>query len=90
MCSGPINLAPRLYVVPAELAPFNHLFVSFGAPLEFNAAQYTAFLADVAQVSGKKILPGRELDQTLAVSQVPLSKLVRLCHLCRVLVLSSQ
>ena len=69
-CSGPINLAPRLYVVPAELAPFNHLFTSFGAPLEFNATQYSHFLADLASTFQSKPLPAKELEQALAVAQV--------------------
>lgn len=67
---GPINLAPRLYVVPAELAPFNDLFITFGTPLEFDATQYTTFLADLAAATDCKPLNGRDLEQALAVAQV--------------------
>ena len=57
-------------MVPAELAPFNDLFIAFGTPLEFSASQYTTFLADLASATKSGPLNGRELEQALAVSQV--------------------
>lgn len=69
-CSGPVNLAPRFYVVPHELAPFRQLFADFGAPLEFNSSQYVAFLADLAVAFQSKPLPAREMEQALVVAQV--------------------
>ena len=68
--SGPLNLAPRLYVVPAELAPFKDLFLRFGAHGEFSVAQFCGFLADLAATSGGESLSAQELDQALAVTQV--------------------
>lgn len=37
---GPINLAPWLFVIPLELAPFKDLLSALGVPPSFTARQY--------------------------------------------------
>ena len=37
---GPLNLAPWLYVIPLELAPFRELLGALGVPPAFTAHQY--------------------------------------------------
>ena len=65
-----MNLAPRLYVLPGELAPFRDLFVRLRVPEQFTGQQYTGLLADLAQSdNGQPLSPG-ELEQAITIVQV--------------------
>ena len=69
-CRGPLSLAPRLYVLPAELNPFKDLFRRLGVPEQFTAQQFLGVLADLAAAAGSNPLSARELDQAIACIQV--------------------
>lgn len=69
-CRGPLSLAPRLYVLPAELNPFKDLFRRLGVPEQFTAQQFLGVLADLAAAAGSEPLSARELDQAIACIQV--------------------
>ncbi|GFR39741.1 hypothetical protein Agub_g223, partial [Astrephomene gubernaculifera] len=45
---GSLDLSPYLYVMPAELAPFKDLLLSYGAADGFSAVQYCSVLQDMA------------------------------------------
>ncbi|MEW5316662.1 MAG: hypothetical protein WDW38_008017 [Sanguina aurantia] len=67
------DLSPWLFVIPAELAPFKALLLSFGASESFSPAQYIALLQDMhtQQCAG---LPPLALPQGLLL--LPLQRLV--------------
>ena len=68
--SGPLNLAPWLYVVPGELTHFRLLLSQLGVHDRFNATQYTTVLAEMAEATCKRRLYGSELQQALSIVQV--------------------
>ncbi|KXZ55127.1 hypothetical protein GPECTOR_3g279 [Gonium pectorale] len=49
---GSLDLSPWLYVMPAELAPFKDLLLSYGAADGFSAVQYCSVLQDLAAATG--------------------------------------
>ncbi|GLI60510.1 hypothetical protein VaNZ11_002673 [Volvox africanus] len=49
---GSLDLSPWLYVMPAELAPFKDLLLSYGAADGFSAVQYCSVLQDMAEATG--------------------------------------
>lgn len=49
---GSLDLSPWLYVMPAELAPFKDLLMSYGAADGFSAVQYCSVLHDMAVATG--------------------------------------
>ncbi len=63
--SGPLNLAPWLYVIPIDLAPFKQLLVHVGVCPEFTVSQYRSLLADMAEAGGGKPLSAGQLVQVL-------------------------
>lgn len=70
LCSGPLNLAPWLYVVPGELTSFKPLLAELGVRDRFSAAQYANVLAEMAEATSKRRLFGAELQQALSIVQV--------------------
>ncbi len=67
---GPLDLAPWLYVTPAELAPFRDLLLRLGAREAFSAAQYAAVLSAMAQRAGRQPLDAITLAQAISIVQV--------------------
>ena len=67
---GPLDLAPWLYVIPAELAPFRDLLLRLRAREAFSAAQYAAVLAAMAKHAGGQPLDGITLEQAISIVQV--------------------
>ncbi|KAK9856110.1 hypothetical protein WJX84_004825 [Apatococcus fuscideae] len=67
--SGPLNLAPWLYVVPGELTSFKPLLAELGVQDRFSAAQYGNVLAEMAEATSKRRLSGAELQQALSIVQ---------------------
>jgi hypothetical protein len=74
--SGPLNLAPWLYVIPIDLAPFKQFLVHVGVCPEFTVSQYRSLLADMAEaVAGKPLAPG-QLVQVLRLPPARVSVLL--------------
>ena len=69
-CRGPLDLAPWLYVTPAELAPFRDLLLRLGAREAFGAAQYAAVLSAMAARPGGQPLDPTPLAQPISIVQV--------------------
>ncbi len=69
-CRGPLDLAPWLYVTPAELAPFRDLLLRLGAREAFSAAQYAAVLAAMAKRASGQPLEAITLAQAISIVQV--------------------
>ena len=69
-CRGPLDLAPWLYVTPAELAPFRDLLLRLGAREAFGAAQYAAVLSAMAKRVGGQALDPTTLAQAISIIQV--------------------
>ncbi len=69
-CSGPLNLAPWLFVLPGELAPFRDLLLRLGVPHHFSAPQYASVLIGMRATVGEAALSATELEQALSVIQV--------------------
>ena len=67
---GPLDLAPWLYVTPAELAPFRDLLLRLGAREAFSAVQYAAVLAAMAKRAGGQPLDAITLAQAISIVQV--------------------
>jgi hypothetical protein len=63
-------MAPYLYVIPRDLAPFEGLLLGLGVRESFSAEQYVALLADLHAASAGKVLESAQLDQALAAVQV--------------------
>lgn len=55
---GSLDLSPWLYVLPAELAPFKDLLLSYGAADGFSAVQYCNVLKDMADATGACAVQG--------------------------------
>ena len=70
MRRGPLDLAPWLYVTPAELAPFRDLLLRLGAREAFSAAQYAAVLAAMAKRASGQPLDAVTLAQAISIVQV--------------------
>ena len=70
MCSGPLNLAPWLFVLPGELAPFRDLLLRLGVPHHFSASQYAGVLTGMRAAAGEEALSATQLEQALSVIQV--------------------
>ena len=67
---GPLNLAPWLYIIPGELAPFSALFTQLGARESFTAEQYISTLGDIVAAHGtSEPLPAPVLEQALSIIQ---------------------
>ena len=66
---GPLDLAPWLYVTPAELAPFRDLLLRLGAREAFGAAQYASVLAAMAKHAGSQPLDATTLAQAVSIVQ---------------------
>ena len=69
MSRGPLDLAPWLYVTPAELAPFRDLLLRLGAREAFSAAQYAGVLAAMAKRAGGQPLDATTLAQAISIVQ---------------------
>lgn len=73
-CSGALNLAPYLYVIPRDLAPFRELFVELGVKPSFSPAQFVTFLSQLYEEWKERPLEPAQLQQALAAIQArPLS-----------------
>jgi hypothetical protein len=66
---GPLNLAPLLFVIPLELAPFRELLLALGARDAFPPGQYAEVLAEMAAAAGGKPLDATQLEQAISIVQ---------------------
>ena len=64
-----MDLAPWLYVTPAELAPFRDLLLRLGAREAFSAAQYASVLTSMAKRSAGQPLDVTALAQAISIVQ---------------------
>lgn len=64
-----MNLAPWLYVIPIDLAPFQGLLTRLGVAPSFTPQQYANLLAEAAARGGGEPLSGAALAQALSVVQ---------------------
>jgi sacsin len=69
MCRGPLDLAPWLHVIPAELAPFRDLLLRLGAHESFGAGQYAGVLAAMAESAQGRPLDATTLAQAISIVQ---------------------
>eukprot|EP00884_Botryococcus_braunii_P020227 jgi/Botrbrau1/6889/Bobra.67_3s0008.1 len=67
--SGVLNLAPYLYVIPRDLAPFWQLFVELGVRAAFSPAQFVAVLDQLHTEGKEQPLQPAQLEQALAAVQ---------------------
>ncbi|KAK9808692.1 hypothetical protein WJX72_002029 [[Myrmecia] bisecta] len=67
--SGPLNLAPWLYVLPGELAPFRDLLLQLGVPHHFSPRQYVSVLHGMREAAADTPLTAAQLEQALSVVQ---------------------
>ena len=66
---SPLNLAPHLYTVPADLHCFGKLLLKLGVRSHFEAGQYLDMLERLAMAAGGSPQPLKTLQLTLAVVQ---------------------
>jgi sacsin len=64
-----MNLAPWLYVIPIDMAPFQDLLAQLGVAAAFTPEQYANLLAEAAARGGGQPLSGAALSQVLSVVQ---------------------
>ncbi len=67
--SGPLNLAPWLYVLPGDLSPFQELLRRLGVPEAFGA-EFAHALKRMAEQANGEALPPAQLDQAVSIIQV--------------------
>ena len=72
ICRGPANLAPWVYCIPADLAPFQELLAQLGVRESFSAEQYVGIMADMAVALHRERLSAEQQEQAIAVLQVTL------------------
>lgn len=68
-CSGVLNLAPYLFVIPRDLAPFRQLFVELGVRAAFSPAQFVSVLEQLHADGKDQPLQPAQLEQALAAVQ---------------------
>ena len=70
LCRGPVNLAPWVYCIPADLAPFHDFLAQLGVRDSFSARQYVGIMADMAAALKGERLSAEQQEQAIAVLQV--------------------
>ena len=70
MFRGPANLAPWVYCIPSDLAPFHDLLAQLGVKDSFTAQQYVGVMTDMAAAVNGERLSTEQQEQAIAVLQV--------------------
>jgi len=70
MFRGPVNLAPWVYCIPSDLAPFHDLLAQLGVKDSFTAQQYVGVMTDMAAAVNGERLTAEQQEQAIAVLQV--------------------
>ena len=65
-----MNLAPWVYCIPADLAPFHQFLTQLGVKDAFSAEQYVGIMADLAAALNGERLSAEQQEQAIAVLQV--------------------